>query len=249
MIVAKLSRAEYWTEIDGRGRPAALPPELDGTRLYDVEFLVDGTRVSATPLWSEPAKYLGDIIAQLLRNLAADGERLVVSVRSEPRYSGQVAGRRLELTAQQSLYLDYILGNSSVRFAWLTRSEGEYEEGTILMECRHDQIGDLVTRYWDWHAFAGFAVRRDHVDVSRWLRFEPGSREVAPLGPILDVASCYFEDWSDGNAVRIWTKHLTQRELEERLRLEELRRPPPDMAAPPTSAEAGHQAPYPGGSS
>ncbi len=221
---ARFVPTPYW-ELgpQGRSRPVPLKGLLAGVALYKVEFLLDETPLSGTPLWARAPRLIAPAVAHCLMNLRGKDDRLILSVRSGPDYPRSVGRQEVVLRAEEAIYLDYVIPEKISTFWWLThRFEGvHYSE--LLFEPSDNLLHSIVQTYWDWHSFRGYVMPSQALGkIQGWVASRNKGSWKARRAQELEHSWLFFEDWADACAIRLWTKHLTEDEVRSRLRLAEI---------------------------
>jgi hypothetical protein len=127
------------------------------------------------------------------------------------------------LTAQQAAYLDSILPNPTINFAWLDYRADGYHHGPILIETKSSLARQLVTRYWAPYGFEGYVLPgKAPTPLTELLCIHEIEDWRLRKSRELQHALVYFEGWNDGCEVRFWTQKMTLEDVRDRLNLTSL---------------------------
>lgn len=203
---------------------------LADVRFYVIYFMVGERPLAATPYWNYQPNLIAPFVGQCLLYLRANDHRLIISPYSGPDYPRRLHGRKRWLTAQQALYFDYVLSEQALDLAWLTYQSEDSQQGTMLIEPPLESVPQITQEFFGY-GFEGYLIKKDtKVSLVELLppvtpghvRFKTDISWQRALRRHLDLASIYFEDWSEECAVRLWTVSMSQEEIVQRLRLDEL---------------------------
>ena len=220
---------------------------LADIRFYVINFMLGERPLAATQFWNYQPNLIAAYVGQCLLHLRADDHRLIISPYSGPDYARRILGRKRWLTAQQALYFDQVLSGRALDLAWLTYKSDDDQWGTMLIEPPLEAVTQIAEEFFGY-GFEGYLIRQSTgvslvqlippVTPGR-VRFKTDISWQRTLRRHLDLASVYFEEWSEESAVRLWTVSMSREEIARRLRLDEINSMLAQVELPPRSAAAG----------
>jgi hypothetical protein len=221
-LSARLVTESDWEATNGR--PQAIRPtrEPAGTQVVVLQFLLDGSPLDRSRLWTQGPELIAPGIAVCLQSLRRSDEALVLRVSSAPRHERQALGRRVRLRSEDLVYYDYIVSGLIETFAWLNAGDEASRESELVFEVADELLPAVVQLCFDWNSFRGFVVSRSDLAVVREWPFEFRHDDWEERRrKQLQIATVLFEDWADGCALRLWG-HAAADELPDRIRLDEV---------------------------
>ncbi|OLB16156.1 MAG: hypothetical protein AUH10_00095 [Gammaproteobacteria bacterium 13_2_20CM_66_19] len=210
-------------EFEGQQKALLLKARLAASEksIVTLQFWLGERPLSVTSFWRQGPLLIRPAIATAVLNLAAN-DRLILSPYSAPDHHRTINGRDISLSAQQVIYLDYVLTGRTRDHALLDRNWRGHSLSRIAVELSAQESFEVISTWFDTYSFRGFVTPLASpvdLEVLADIQMEP----VEPFDPVrLPEGVSWFEDADDGCALRIHSAAWTVDEIERRLRLPEL---------------------------
>ena len=164
---------------------------------------------------------MAPVIEKALVNLSAR-DRLILSPHSDAEHERSFAGRRIFLTAQQVVFLEYVVRSIAKDYAFADRHWRNRSLASIAVELPRKDAGQVIRRFFDDRSFRGFVIPRDSgVRLQTLIDIQ-----MEPIEPFdssrVPAEVTWFEDADDGCALRIGPGRLTPNQVIDRLHQKQL---------------------------
>jgi len=188
---------------------------------FKIEFWIDGRPLAATESARNPASLVSEAVADHLLALAAPEQSLILAPSSDEVNTGTAAGANAQLTAQQSLYVEYVLPGRDLDHAWVTWSVNRSSAGELLLRLTDGDAREVVRRYFGSPGFVCFVLNSSTAISLRDLAVRINSAFVVGTPTYylegLTPGGLVVEEADDGCALSIYTADITEEELLSRL--------------------------------
>jgi hypothetical protein len=98
--------------------------DLAGLNVILLQFLLDGSPLNRSRLWSRGSELVSPGVAACLQNLPGRAEAVVLAVSSTPHHERRIFERTMRLRSEDLVYFDYITSGLVEHFSWLNAGDG-----------------------------------------------------------------------------------------------------------------------------